>query len=381
MIRIAFKILLADRAKYLALVLGIAFSTLLISQQAAIFQSVMLSSIQSIREANAADIWVTKPNVEVLDFSDPMPELYVNRVRSAPGVAWAVPYYQSTASMRTGQGLLKPIFLVGVDDSSLVAAPIREMVLGRIEDLMRPNAVIMDLSGYMRDFPGKTPEPGMVVEIGRCRAEVVGFCKVRPNWSGMTTVYTKRSNAVAMARETINPVTAVLARAADGHNPEDVAQEITQSTGLAAYSRDDFIAKNLRWMIENSGVAENFGITIGMGVVIGIAIVGQTFYLFSVENLKQFAAIKAIGVSNRSILAMILTQATFVGVVGYCLGIGMASLFFATVNPGTGGMRGMFMSPMIFGGTAIFILTVTIIACLFSVRRVLVVDPAIVFRG
>jgi putative ABC transport system permease protein len=160
-----------------------------------------------------------------------------------------------------------------------------------------------------------------------------------------------------------------------------VADEITRATGLAAYSREGFLWKNLLWMLKNSGVAENFGITIGMGVIIGVAIVGQTFYLFSVENLTQFAAIKAIGVSNRRILAMILSQAGFVAAVGYCLGIGASSLFFAIVHPGTGGMRGMFMSPYIFLGTAIFIVTVTIIACLFSVRRVLFVDPAIVFRG
>ena len=197
----------------------------------------------------------------------------------------------------------------------------------------------------------------------------------------MTNVYARRSNAVAMARETINPVTAVLARAADGCTPDEVAKEITRATGLAAYSRDSFIERSLYWVLNNSGVAENFGITIGMGVIIGICIVGQTFYLFSVENLKQFAALKAIGVSNRRILAMILAQAAFVATIGYCLGIGASSLFFAIVHPGTGGMRGMFLSPMIFMGTAVFILVVTIIACLCSVRRVLVVDPAIVFRG
>jgi putative ABC transport system permease protein len=381
MIRVAFKILLADRAKYLALVLGIMFSTLLISQQAAIFHSVMISSTQAIREASAADIWVTKPSVEILDYSDPMPELYVNRVRSVPGVAWAVPYYQAMATMRTPSGQLKPVFLIGVDDSSMVAAPIHHMVLGEVKDLARPSAVIMDLPGFVRDFPDQPPEPGLVVEIGQQRAEVVGFCKVPPNWSGQTMVYTQRSNAVAMARETINPVTAVLARAGDGQSPEAVARRISATTGLAAYSRREFADRNLRWMLVNSGVAENFGITIGMGVLIGVAIVGQTFYLFSVENLKQFAALKAIGVSNRRILAMILTQASFVAVIGYCLGIGVASLFFAIVHPGTGGMRGMFMSPAIFLGTGLFVFVVTLAACLLSVRRVLVVDPAIVFRG
>jgi putative ABC transport system permease protein len=119
-----------------------------------------------------------------------------------------------------------------------------------------------------------------------------------------------------------------------------------------------------------------------MGVVIGVAIVGQTFYMFSLENLKQFATLKAIGLGNDVILRMIITQAVFVAVVGYCLGIGVANLFFAISSPQlSGGLRGMFMPPYILIGSGIFIVIVTVLACLVSVRKVLVIDPAIVFRG
>ena len=131
----------------------------------------------------------------------------------------------------------------------------------------------------------------------------------------------------------------------------------------------------------NSHVAENFGITILLGVIIGIVIVGQTFYMFSVENLKQFAALKAIGIGNTRILQMIVLQAVSVGILGYCLGIGAASLFFSIFNPSTGGLRGIYMVPSIFLGSGVFIILITLIACLISVRRVLVVDPAIMFRG
>jgi putative ABC transport system permease protein len=119
-----------------------------------------------------------------------------------------------------------------------------------------------------------------------------------------------------------------------------------------------------------------------MGVIIGVAIVGQTFYMFSVENLKQFATLKAIGVSNWSILQMIMTQALFVSVIGFCLGIGTANLFFAMSSTQlSGGLRGMFMHPFIFLGSGVFIVLVTMLACVISVRKVLTVDPAIVFRG
>jgi putative ABC transport system permease protein len=118
-----------------------------------------------------------------------------------------------------------------------------------------------------------------------------------------------------------------------------------------------------------------------LGVVIGVAIVGQTFYLFSVENVKQFATLKAIGVGNRSVLGMIFLQASLVAVIGFSLGVGVASLFFAYFGPGTGGLRGMNMPVAVFIGTGVFIYLMVVASCFLSIRRVLTADPAIVFRN
>lgn len=381
MIRIAFRILLHDRAKYIALVLGIMFATLLISQQAAIFHSVLHSTSLEIRSASQADIWVMKPSVETLDQSDPMTELSVNRVRSVEGVAWAVPYYQSIASLRTRDGRVKAVQIIGVDSLSGVAGP-QTMLLGDVSAMSQPDGVIMDAAGFADVFPDTPQRLGDVVEIGQRRAQVVGICHVGSSWSGLPRVYTTRERALAMARETLNPVSFVLARAVDGQSPAVVAQNITRATGLAARSRDQFIDQTRDWILKYSGLAENFGVTILMGVVVGVAIVGQTFYMFSLENLRQFAALKAIGVSNARILAMVASQASFVAVLGYCLGIGVASLFFAHFSPQIdGGMRGMFIHPTIFTGTGVFVFIVTLLSCLVSVRKVLFVDPAEVFRS
>jgi putative ABC transport system permease protein len=381
MIRIAFRILLHDAAKYLALVLGIAFATLLIGQQSASFHSVVQSSTREILEASEADIWVMKPSVETLDQTDPMAELAVNRVRSVPGVAWAVPYYQAIAQLKTADGRSKSVTIIGVDETSLVAAP-RTMLIGSLADLARPDAIFVDAAGFSTIFPDTPLATGATVEIGQRRAHVVGISHVGPSWTGLPRIHTRRSIAIEMARETINPVSYVLARAAPGHVPADVARAISAATGLQAHSSDGFRIQTQNWVLKYSGVAENFGITILMGVVMGVAIVGQTFYMFSIENLRQFAALKAIGVANHRILGMISIQALFVSVVGFCIGIGVASLFFAIFSPQlTGGLRGMFMHPAIFIGTGFFIVLITLISCLISVRRVLTVDPAIVFRS
>jgi putative ABC transport system permease protein len=341
----------------------------------------MHASTRDILEANQADIWVMKSSVETLDQGYPIAELSVNRVRSIPGVQWAVPYYQSTAQLRTEDGRMKIVQLVGIDDLSMVGAP-QEMLIGTLDDFHQPDAIVMDIAGYTNIFPGVEPQVGATVEIGQRRAVVVGICYIGASWSGMPRVYTRRSLGVSMARETLNPVTYVLARAAPEHSPEEVAKQITTATGLKARTRSEFMDDTQAWILKYSGIAENFGITILMGVVIGVAIVGQTFYMFSVENLKQFATLKAIGINNWVILRMIMTQALFVSTIGYCLGIGAANLFFAmTSTQLSGGLRGMFMHPFIFLGSGVFIVLVTLLACVVSVQKVLTVDPAVVFRG
>ena len=370
-----------DKAKYLALVAGIAFASLLISQQAAIFWSALRSSTYGVQSASAADIWVMKPNVEILDLADPMREGVVNQVRSVPGVQWAVPYYQALGMVRTRQGSFRPVLVIGVDDATLIGAPAASMVAGEVHALDRPNSVIFDISGYRQNFPDLPVEIGQEVEIGQTRAVVGGFCKAPPAWGGQTVLYTKRSLAVQMSRETDNTVSFVLAKAMDGHDPERVADEIERQTGLKARSSRGFAAEIIVWMLRYSGVAEFFGVTILMGVVIGVAVVGQTFYLFSVENVKQFATLKAIGIGNRSVLAMIFLQASVVAVLGFAFGVGVASVFFAFFGPGTGGLRGMNMPVAVFVGTGVFIYAMVVASCFLSIRRVLTADPAIVFRN
>ena len=353
--RVAFRMLMHDRAKYLALVLGISFATMLIAQQAAVFHSVLHSSAREAHEASQADVWVMKPGVETLDQGYPINEMT--------------------------EGRLKTVQIVGVDEASLVAAP-QTMLLGTLDDLRRPDAVILDAAGFSSIFPGVEMRTGDVVEIGERRALVVGICHIGASFSGLPRVYARRGLAVALARETIHSVTYVLARTADGHDPDAVADRVARMTGLQARSRTGFVNQTQEWVLAYSGVAENFGVTIMMGIFIGVAIVGQTFYMFSVENLKQFATLKAIGLGNRTILRMILTQAAFVAAVGFGIGVGATGGFFAVFSPQlTGGLRGMFLHPVVLGGTAGFILLITLLACVISVRKVLVVDPAIVFRG
>jgi putative ABC transport system permease protein len=109
-------------------------------------------------------------------------------------------------------------------------------------------------------------------------------------------------------------------------------------------------------------------------------VAGQTFYLFTVENLKQFGALKAIGVTDLRIVGMILMQAIVVGTIGFCLGIAMTAAFFEATKDNLD-LRGFRLLPEIIIGTAAAVFFIIFLASAASVRRVVVLEPAVVFRG
>src|SRR5205814_4566780 len=124
----------------------------------------------------------------------------------------------------------------------------------------------------------------------------------------------------------------VLARPEPGQDVQEVCDRIRAQTGRLALTRDQFFWKTIFYFLGSTGIPVSFGITIGLGFVVGVAIAGQTFYLFTVENLKQFGALKAMGVANSRILGMIFLQALVVGVIGYGIGAGLTAGFFEATS-------------------------------------------------
>src|SRR5438132_1174491 len=172
----------------------------------------------------------------------------------------------------------------------------------------------------------------------------------------------------------------VLVRSQPGVNAEEVCRRIAAQTGLRARTTDEFRWDCILYYLKNTGIPVNFGITITIALVVGTVVAGQTFYLFTLENLKQFGALKAIGVTNGRLTGMVLLQAFVVGLMGFGLGTGMAAAFFeATLRKiATRGIILMWQSVALTGGCILF---VVIVASLLSIRRVIVLEAATVFRG
>src|SRR6516162_556716 len=107
---VALRMLLGDRAKYIGLIFGVAFSTMLMSNQVAIFSGLMLRTASQILDAREADIWVMDPRVEYVDEIEPMTDTQLERVRGVYGVDWAVPFYKGLTVAHARDGLCSRSF-------------------------------------------------------------------------------------------------------------------------------------------------------------------------------------------------------------------------------------------------------------------------------
>jgi putative ABC transport system permease protein len=172
----------------------------------------------------------------------------------------------------------------------------------------------------------------------------------------------------------------VLVRARDGVDHKALAARIAEQTGYQALTWDTFAWRSVQYYLTRTGIPVNFGITVMLGFIVGAAVTAQTFYLFVIENLRQFGALKAIGATNGQITGMVLLQAGVVGLIGYGLGMGGAAAFFTFVR-GTAALEGFYLPWQVLVGTGVVVFVIILISVLGSLTKVFRVDPAIVFRG
>ena len=378
MMWIAWKMLIGNRGKYLGIVFGIVFAALLIAQQSSIFCGLMSLTVSQILDVPGASIWVMDDNVQFVDDIKPLADTSLFRVKSVPGVDWAVPFYKGIARARLEEGSYEQMILLGLDDATLIGAP-QGIFMGSIAALRTPDAVIIDQAGYKRIWPGEPERLGRIFEMNDRRAVVVGITKARKTFQSFPILYTRYSQAIRFAPPERKVLSFVLANPQPGLTAEEVGRRIEAQTGLQALSGERFLLKTIRYYMEKTGIPVNFGITVLLGFFVGTAIAGQTFYLFTVENIRQFGALKAMGTSNRTILLMVLSQALHVGLIGYGVGVGLAAAFGWWSGQTT--RLSFFMPWQVLALTAAAVFVIVLVASVLSIRKVLVVDPAIVFRG
>jgi len=376
---IALKMLTGDRAKYLGLIFTIAFCTFLLENQTSIFIGILKRTGSQIADVTDADIWVMDPKTEYFEQTKALKDTDLTRVRGVEGVQWAVKLFKGSPVARTSNGKFAVSFCLGLDDATLIGAP-RKMLLGSWQRLREPDSVVIDKAGYVLLFPGEPLELGRTLELNDHKVTIVGISDPPAPFLSFPVMHTRYSEAVNFVGRERTQLSYVLVKPQPGVNAEELCKRIEAQTGLRARTSEQFQWDCIGYYLKNTGIPVNFGITITIAVIVGVVVAGQTFYLFTVENLKQFGAIKAIGVTNWRLIGMILLQAFTVGLIGFSLGTGMAGQFFDFFSQKipTRGLVLLWPSVALTGATIVFVM---ILASILSLRRVLVLEPAVVFRG
>jgi putative ABC transport system permease protein len=274
------------------------------------------------------------------------------------------------------------MMLVGIDDATLMGGP-PWMVQGTLADLRRDRGILIDAGTavqklFMKRGGGRELRVGDYLSINDNDAVVVGSYRARPTFFWEPVIYTTYSRALQWAPRERNLLSFVLVKVKAGADLEQVRRAIESKTGLTARTNEEFIQLTADYILTATGILVNFSIAVALGFVIGLIVAGQMLYNFTLDNLRHYGSLKAMGVANLTLARMVLLQALTVAILGYGIGVGLASLMGWLIWH----MHLAFAMPwQIPAFTAVAILTICMIASLLSLIPVFRLEPAVVFKG
>lgn len=372
---IALKMLFGDKIKLFSLIAGLTFSVLLIVQLGSIFCGLMGKFSQQIISTEVP-IWVMDKNTEMLDAPIPLTNDSLMRVRNVDGVDWAMPLANSMIKVKLKNGKRQTANMVGVDAATLIGIPphIKE---GDIRELNLPETIAIDKNNSR--LLGN-PKLGDIVEINDQRAKIIAFIDMPSNALSTPVIFTTYEKALSYIPPQRTLISYILVKPSPELPEEEVIRRINERTGFSAYAQKDFIWKTIMWYIKNTGIPINMGMTVALGVIFGIAITAQTFYTFVVENMKQLATLKALGVTNRILTRMILLQSLCVGFIGYGLGVGWVA-FLGTFVFKKAAKLAFYTPYQLLVVAFVIMIGVCLLSSLVSIIKIRRIEPAIVFRG
>lgn len=378
--------LVGNRGKFFAMIFGVALTSLIITQQSSIFVGLMSRTVGFIFDTPLPDLWIMDPKVQFVDDIKPLQDTKLLQVRGVEGIDWAVPLYKGSLRARLSNGTFQTCNVIGLDDATLVGGP-PTMLVGSIADLRLADSVIVDEAGAKGKLakPGASPNDpkiplaiGDILELNDNRAVVVGIARTTRTFQSQPVVYTTYSRATRFAPRERKLLSFILAKVRPGTNLTAVSQRVTSQTGLAAYTAPQFKSLTIRYFMRSTGIPINFGMAVALGFLVGVAIVGQTFFSFITDNMRYLGILKAMGASNQLLFVMIVLQTFLVGALGSGLGMGIASLTSILSKNSELAFYMPWQIPVI---TILATTLITLLTTIFTLRKVLRLEPGIVFRG
>jgi putative ABC transport system permease protein len=367
--------LLHDRLRFAITIAGVAFAVTLVFVQVGLFLGLLENASVTI-EHTGADLWVTSRNTPNVDFAHTFPETLVQRVRSVPGVARAdnllVWFMQISLPTGTQEGTL----VYALEDFAAWDLPwsVKE---GRLEDLPRGDYLFLDDSATRRFGPFAA---GEYREVNERRLKIIGRTVAARSFTTTPISFVDYGLAQELGSQTLRgKTTYVLVKLAPGADLEAVRAEIRRRLPYNdVFTKAEWAKRSRSYWVANTGIGLNMYLTVFLGVLVGVVVVALTLYTSTMEHLKEFGTVKAIGGSNRDIYRILAEQSVIAAVLGFAAG----ALFALAAAPG---MAKAGLQLIITPGFGAAVLVGTVLLCLaaslVSFRKVAALDPALVFRG
>jgi len=374
---LARKNLLHDKLRFLITVSGVAFAVTLVFVQVGLFMGLLDNASITIEHIDA-DLWVTSKNTPNVDFAQTFPETAVQRVRSVPGVERADNLIVWFMTMALPTGAKEGTLVYALEDFERWKFP-WNVVEGDLTDLRRGNYLFLDASAEKRF--GKF-QVGEYREVIGHRMKIIGRTQDALSFSTTPILFLDYRRAQEMSPDELSGnTTYVLVKLAPGATPGDVEavrREIKRRLPHNdIHTREEWASRSRRYWVESTGLGLNLAMTVFLGCLVGIVVVAQTLYTSTMEHIKEFGTVKAIGGSNWDIYKILGEQAVIAAVVGFLLG-GLMSWFLRPTMASIG-LKLIISQPfaaMVGVGTLVLCLS----AAMISFRKVARIDPALVFR-
>jgi putative ABC transport system permease protein len=375
MIDLALKMLLDEKARFAATVLGVGFAAALVLVQVGLFSGLLENASITIDRLDA-DLWITARNTPNVDFGNPFPESYVQRVRSVPGVARADNLIVWYAIVALPTGAKESVVSYGLEDFPAWHFP-WDIESGNPADLRRGRYVMLDTSAERRFGAFQV---GDYREFSGRRLKIIGRTRQALSFTTSPIAFLDYRLAQSLSPDELEGrTTFIVVRLAPGADETAVRREIGYRLPYNdVYSSDEWAARSRVYWIESTGLGLTLFLTVALGALVGVVIVAQTLYASTTEHLTDFGTVKALGGGNLTVYGIIAEQASYAAALGYGLALGLAL--------GLGPALARFDMKMIVSPTlAALVYVGTQVLCLgaasLSFHKVSSLDPAMVFRG
>ncbi len=372
---LALKLLLGDRGKFATLVIGISFAVFLMMQMTSMFFGIIQHSAANIINIGAR-MWVLDPAIRTPLNSIPMPGYILDAVRSIPGVEYAEPLYMGAGLVHLDDGTYQPVTIIGLDDATLMGRP--DLVAGKILDIYRTNAFFVVKDGNYAKLG--SPGIGTTFEINDHRGMIAGIAQV-PLGSlfGIPTLYTTYTRATEDLPPTRYSISYILVQPKSAQDIPKIEEQV-RNLGYLALTDQEFIRRNDQFYEFQTAMGINILIMTLISFIVGLSIAGETFYMFVLDNLERFGALKAIGARGSDLVRMIVFQALVVGFLGYGFGVLFSSALigFSRLRiPNYAAVINYQNLLLAFG----MVLVISVVSSYIGIRRVIRIDPFDVFRS